>query len=150
MSIKFVCFVIFVILFFLELFIIKREKRKKLLLFGIGAIAIPIILTVIYAIVMFVFKISGKIEIVLNLDLYFIPLTISSVTFCVLILADLLPPFFIDVILGFHQRFNSDNMDKHPIKFVVHNKLKIQTVFSSILFISSILVFYAIWFELKI
>jgi hypothetical protein len=136
-------------MFFIELFVIKMEKKKKLLFFSIGTIAVPIILTMVYAIVMFVFKILGKIEIVSNLDLYFITLTMSSVTFCILTLFDLLPPFFIDVILEFHKRFNSVNLDKNPVKFVINNKLKIQTAFSYLIFISSILVFYAILFKLK-
>jgi hypothetical protein len=126
------------------------ENKKKWILFGVGTIAIQILLFVIYTIAMFSLKIMGKIDLVADLDLYIVTLTMSLVIFCVLALFDLLPKVMIDVVLGFHRRFNSENMDKNPIRFVVNHQLKIQKVCSCLIFMGSILIFYAVWVKLKI
>lgn len=142
-------FIIFVILSFATLFIIKMKKVKILLFYGIGIVAIPIFFLLISVLGMHFFKLIGKVEIMQNLGVFIITLTISSMTFCLLNLFNLLPTVMINFILGFHERYNSTNMNKNPIVFFVNNKLIIQSIYSFLIFKGSILVFYGIWFELK-
>ena len=144
---RWIFFIIFVVLFYSILFVIKMDKIKVLKFCGIGFIATPIILILISVVVMFTFKILGKIEIVRNLNVFFSSLTISSMTFCILTLFNMLPPVLIDILLGLHRQYNSANMNRNPIKFVVNNKLKIQSCFSYLIFAGSIPVFYGIWFD---
>ncbi len=147
---KWIFFIIFVILSFATLFTIKMEKVKILLFYGIGIVVIPIFFLLISMLGMHFFKIIGKIEIMQNLRVFIITLTISSMTFCILNLFNLLPTVMINFILGFHERYNSTNMNKNPIALFVDNKLMIQSVCSFLIFMGSILIFYAIWFKLKL
>jgi len=147
---RWIFFIIFVVLFFRIVFIVKMDKMKVLKLYSIGFIAIPIILILISMLVVYVCKTLGKMAVLENLRVFFITFTFSLMTFCFLALSNLLPPLMVDFVIGFHKRYNSANMNRQPLKFFVQNESKIKSGFSYSIFIGSILIFYAIWFKLKL
>ena len=55
----------------------------------------------------------------------------------------------VDGIVDIHKKFNISNLNKNPIKFVIENKHKIKRFYRMLIFLSSIFMFYAIWFKME-
>lgn len=48
------------------------------------------------------------------------------------------------ILLGFHQQYNTTNLDKNPIKFVLENRNKIKNGFKIIFFLGGFLIYYGV------
>jgi len=57
--------------------------------------------------------------------------------------------FFTEIILekimiGFHQNYNAENLNRNPIKFIIENREIIKTGFKGLFFLGSFLIYYGV------
>lgn len=53
---------------------------------------------------------------------------------------------FENVLIGFHKKYNRENLDKNPVKFAVNNAGKIKKAYKIMFFLGGFLVYYGIVF----
>jgi len=146
---RWIFFLAFIALLFCVLFVIKMERKKVLLVYGIGLVAVPVLLVLIALLVMSVCKALGSSgELFEAFRVFFTTFTISSMALCLAALAcKALWPFMVEAIIGFHKRYNTANLGRQPLSFAARNEAKIKAAVSYPFFLGSLLVFWAIWFK---
>ena len=53
----------------------------------------------------------------------------------------------VDKIVNFHKKFNSNNLEKNPIKFLINNSKKIKNVFCVLLLLLSAIMLLGNWLK---
>lgn len=144
-------FVLSVALFYFVSFKLPPNypKRKLCIYLGSSLILIPLAffltLKIIYALVNY----SGVTELTASficdflIKLTMTLITISLVNLASLIVADLM----IDNSILFHQKYNTANLNKNPVKFVLANKEKIKMAYKIFFMLGACLGFYGIWLD---
>ncbi|MET3732199.1 hypothetical protein [Moheibacter stercoris] len=52
----------------------------------------------------------------------------------------------IDYLINFHKTYNTDNINKNPIKFLVENQIKIKKGYRIFFALGSMVMLYGVWF----
>lgn len=55
--------------------------------------------------------------------------------------------WMIDSLVNFHKRNNQENLNKHPIKFLIQNQKQIYIIFCSFYWFSALMISYRILFK---
>jgi hypothetical protein len=59
-----------------------------------------------------------------------------------------LVPYVFNILIGFHEKYNSKNLNRQPIKFVMENKAKLIKGFSIFYWVAGAIIIYGIlWIE---
>ena len=146
---RWIGYILTIVALFIVFFIVKMERGKIVKLCGIGLIATPIIIISVDVLILYVLKLLGKTEIMQDIGEYSKILIMVLMGFCFVNLGNLCASLLVDFVLEFHKRYNRANLNREPLKFAVNNQSVISNIFTWIFFISSILVFYGIWFLTK-
>ncbi len=81
----------------------------------------------------------------ISIKLFMAFLSVGFYNLCVLLFVDNL----VDLLTGFHEKYNTANLDKNPVKFAIKNKDKIKLAYRIFLMIGALLIFYGIWFKME-
>lgn len=122
--------------------------RKLCIYLGSSLILIPLAfltLKIIYALVNY----SGVTELTASfICVFLIKLTMSLITISLVNLASLIvADFMIDNSIMFHQKYNTANLNKNSVKFVLANKEKIKIAYKIFFMSGACLGFYGIWLD---
>lgn len=58
-------------------------------------------------------------------------------------------PALTSYIIGFHREYNTANINRQPIKFLIENQRNIITVSSCMILAGAVLAMYGVWFNVK-
>ena len=127
---------------------ITFEKKKLLIFNGVGFLLIIVSFLLSPVLMFWVSK-------MVNLDINYTSEIIKSIFFsffCLIFLNVFLLVVvegIIDILIGFHQKYNNSNLNKNPIKSVIENKDKIIKGIKLVFIIGLCLGFYGIWLGKK-
>lgn len=143
---KLIVYFLFVLVFGFLLFRLPLlyQKKKLFQILGIGfACSFLLLIVGYFCFLMYAAKMNSNLMLyerqVINIFLGVISLFFFSLIihlFTEIILEKLL--------LGFHQQYNTANLDKNPIKFVLENRNKIKNGFKIIFFLGGFLIYYGV------
>lgn len=154
---KILFFILSVVLYYFISFKapIIYPKRKLCLFLGGSLVLSPIIYVILnllnallIAILIKYFNLTElkeflHIEFFTKLFMSFV--TVFFINFCIILFADNI----LDYLIKFHQKYNIENLNKNPVKFVLSNKEKIK-LYSRIFFmLASCLLLYGVWFKME-
>lgn len=72
-------------------------------------------------------------------------LTVFFINLCIILVADNIS----DYLIKFHQKYNIENLNKNPVKFVLSNKEKIKLYYRIFFMLGSCLMLYRVWFKME-
>lgn len=72
---------------------------------------------------------------------------IASCTFALLLLVKIVIYYMLGIGIGFHRRFNSRNLQRNPVKFVIEKRYRIIRVALAFYFIGAVMMYYGILFK---
>ena len=72
-------------------------------------------------------------------------LTVFFINLCIILVADNIS----DYLIKFHQKYNIENLNKNPVKFVLSNKEKIKLYYRIFFMLGSCLMLYGVWFKME-
>ena len=139
---RIICWLIFIITNFCILFVFtpKFERANVIKVFG----ALVPALIVLAVLVMLLMKMVG-----LRPDAHVKEIFFSTLmALVVLVMINLFNQLFfrmVDEVLAFHQKNNSANLGRQPLKFMIQNQMNIKRAATIIWFLGSTLMFYGIW-----
>lgn len=150
---KILFFILSVALYYFVSFkvLLIYPKRKLCIYLGSSLILIPIVIIILGFFLFVLVKYSGGTEFIASfirdflIQLLMSLLVISFVNLFILIVADSM----IDYLTMFHQKHNTANLNKNPVKFVLANKEKIKMAYKIFFMLGACLGFYGIWLDSK-
>lgn len=124
-------------------------KRKLCIYLGSSLILIPVAFLLINIILFALVKYTGQTELTaLFIRDFLIKLTMSLLTISLVNLASLIvADLMIDYLIMFHQKYNTANLNKNPIKLALANKEKIKMAYKIFFMLGACLGFYGIWLD---
>lgn len=143
---KLIVYFLFVLVFGFLLFRLPLlyQKKKLFQILGIGfACSFLLLIVGYFCFLMYAAKMNSNLMLyerqVINIfmgviSLFFFSLIIHLFTEIILE----------KILLGFHQQYNTANLDKNPIKFVLENRNKIKNGFKIIFFLGGFLIYYGV------
>ena len=150
---EYIFFLFCILLFYYDMFKAPNVYSKKKLIIGNGlGILLSFVLFIISPFIVYLFcKITNNPNIDINyteqISIKFLMafLIIFFYNFFIFLFADNL----VEGIVDFHKKYNASNSNKKLIRFVFKNKDKIKEYYKILFFITSIFMFYAVWFKME-
>lgn len=132
-------YVIFVIFIFFSMFVMSPKITiKKNIVIQLSLLGIIIFIAMIFS----AFS-RSKIEVQSNI---IFTIYVSIVITIMINIANQLSHLLVDSIINFHQKFNSNNINKNPIRFLINKKTEIKKNFTIIWFMGSLIMLSGLWF----
>lgn len=143
---KLIVYFLFVLVFGFLLFRLPLlyQKKKLFQILGIGfACSFLLLIVGYFCFLMYAAKMNSNLMLyerqVINIFMGVISLFFFS------LLIHLFTEIILEkILLGFHQQYNTANLDKNPIKFVLENRNKIKNGFKIIFFLGGFLIYYGV------
>ena len=118
--------------------------RKKLFqILGIGLAASFMLLILGFCLLLLIRINNPNIDIYESQTINFF-MGIISLFFFSLFIHFFLEVIFDKVLIGFHKKHNTDNLDKNPLKFFLNNSNKIKNAYKIVFFLGGFLIYYGV------
>lgn len=144
-----VFYLIFVIVFFLCIFKMPNyfTNKKLLIIYGISLISSFLIYILTPFLAYFYSKLNNE-----SINTVFLKQISTQLlmSFLVFFFINIFILLFVDNIIeymiSFHKKYNSENIDNNPVKFITEHETKIKLVFRIFFMLGSMLMLYGVWF----
>jgi len=139
---KIVCWLAFIIANFWLLFVFTTKfERANVIKVAIALVPALFLLAVV---VMLLMKVAG-LRPDENVKNIFFSTLMALVVLVMINLFNQLFFYMLDTVLAFHQKNNSANLERQPLKFFIENQMNIKRAATIIWFLGSTIMFYGIW-----
>lgn len=148
---KIIIYILFVMAFGFILFRLPLlyQKNKLFQILGIGfACSFVLLIVGYFCFLLYAAKMNSNLmlyeSLVLNIFMGIISLFFFSLF--ILLFTEII---FENLLLRFHQQYNTANLGKNPIKFVLENSLKIKNGFKLLFFLGGFIIYYGVVYGSK-
>ncbi len=147
---NFIFYIVFVALFYFCMFKLPAYcSYTKLIILYVGLMLGSVVIFILSPFVVYAYtKITNS-----QVDIVFIKqitaklmMSLTLVVFFVNLFVVLIADNILNLLIGFHEKYNTENLDKNPVKFVIKNKDKIKLAYRIFYMLGACLGFYGIWF----